>query len=89
MATFFTENTVRFEGIVYEDEIIVLRDYLQNIAPSELSFDFSVCDDIHLGALQLVLAYKKLYECSYFFGNEKKIYQKVCEGFETSDEFCV
>lgn len=87
MAVLYEGNTVRFEGVIYEDEIPVLRDYLQEIAPQVMVFDFAVCDDLHLGVLQVVLAYKKLYECTYIFGTESKIYQKVCEGFDTSEKY--
>ena len=88
MGTIYEESSVRFEGVVYEDEIAGLRDYLQIAAPSQIVFDFSLCDDLHLGILQVILAYKKLYGCSYIFGNEKKFYQKVCEGFDESEAHC-
>jgi len=80
--------TVTFTGVTYEDEIVALRDYCQMSAPSPLLFDFSHCDDIHLGVLQLVLAYKKLYSAQYRFGAEEKLYQKVCDGFEITQAHC-
>lgn len=79
---------VTFTGVTYEDEIIALRDYLQFSAPESLLFDFSDCDDVHLGVLQLVLAYKKRYSGEYRFGSHVKLYQKVCEGFECSPSYC-
>ncbi|MCK9371841.1 MAG: hypothetical protein M0P91_01480 [Sulfuricurvum sp.] len=88
MGAEFQGDTVVFEGIVYEEEVGVLRDFLQEIAPSPVLFDFCECADIHLAPLQVVLAYVKQYagECRY--GSEVKMYQKVCEGFERGEEHC-
>lgn len=88
MATVMENNTVRFSGVIYEDEIVALRDYLQESSPAEITFDFSGCDDVHLGLLQLIFAYKKLYAANFIFGNSGKLYEKVCEGFETTDIHC-
>ena len=77
-----------FTGVTYEDEIGSLRDYLQFSAPASILFDFTDCDDVHLGVLQLVLAYKKQYSGDYRFGAHEKLYQKVCEGFERSFSHC-
>ena len=88
MATLMENNTVTFSGVVYEDEIVPLRDYLQMVSPSEITVDFSACDDIHLGVLQLILGYKKLYGASYLYGDEIKLYQKLCEGFEITETHC-
>ncbi|MBV5320425.1 MAG: hypothetical protein JZU62_01960 [Sulfuricurvum sp.] len=84
----FRENEVAFSGMVYEDTVSTLRDYFQEVAPQKIVFDFCECDDIHLASLQIVLAYIKKYGGDYRFGNEVKVYQKVCEGFENSDEHC-
>jgi len=88
MATAMDNNTVTFSGVVYEDEIVALRDYLQMASPSVITVDFTACDDIHLGALQLVLGYKKLYGANFLYGHVIKLYQKVCEGFETTEAHC-
>jgi len=88
MSIVMENYTVAFSGVTYEDEIVVLRDYLQLSSPQPLLFDFSECDDIHLGILQLVLAYKKLYAAEFRFGMHEKLYQKVCEGFEITEEHC-
>ncbi|MDD2828698.1 MAG: hypothetical protein PHW18_03910 [Sulfuricurvum sp.] len=79
---------VTFSGVTYEDEIVPLRDYLQLSSPTSVLFDFSECDDIHLGILQLILAYKKLYNAEFLFGSYPKLYQRVCEGFELSETHC-
>ncbi len=88
MSMMMENNTVTFSGVTYEDEIVALRDFLQLSSPSEVLFDFSECDDVHLAVLQLVLAYKKLYRAQYRFGADEKLYQKVCEGFESTEEHC-
>lgn len=88
MSMMMENNTVVFSGVTYEDEIVALRDFLQLSSPSEVLFDFSECDDVHLAVLQLVLAYKKLYTAQYRFGADEKLYQKVCEGFETTESHC-
>ncbi|HEX5670390.1 MAG TPA: hypothetical protein VFX66_02545 [Sulfuricurvum sp.] len=88
MATIMENNTVTFSAVVYEDEIVPLRDFLQMASPSEITVDFTACDDIHLGVLQLILGYKKLYGASFVYGSDMKLYQKVCEGFETSEIHC-
>lgn len=88
MAMVMENYTVVFTGVTYEDEIAALRDYLQLSSPEPILFDFSECDDVHLGILQLILAYKKLYSASYRFGAYEKLYQKVCEGFEISEAHC-
>lgn len=88
MSMIMENYTVTFSGVTYEDEIGALRDYLQLSSPEHLLFDFSECDDLHLGIIQLLLAYKKLYSAEYRFGSYEKLYQKVCEGFETSAIHC-
>lgn len=88
MATLMENNTVTFSGVVYEDEIGALRDFLQMTSPAEIIVDFTACDDIHLGVLQLILGYKKLYGASYVYGYEIKLYQKLCEGFEITETHC-
>jgi hypothetical protein len=88
MAMNFDNENVTFDGVIYEDEIPQLRDYLQTIAPQKMIFDFKNCEDVHLAMLQVIMAYKKMYECEYEFSDKVYIYQKVLEGFETSEDHC-
>lgn len=88
MGVEFRDKEVAFIGMVYEEEVSVLRDFLQEAAPEGVIFDFRECNDIHLAPLQIVLAYIKKYSGEYSFGDEAKGYQKVCEGFERGDEHC-
>ncbi|MDD5717570.1 MAG: hypothetical protein PHW64_07175 [Sulfuricurvum sp.] len=79
---------VVFSGVVYEDDIVTLRDYLQAKAPESVLFDMSMSDDIHLGILQMILSYVKMYDGEFLYPSEIKPFQKVCEGFETNENFC-
>lgn len=88
MGVEFRDREVTFRGTVYEEEVGVLRDFLQEVAPDAVVFDFCECNDIHLALLQIVLAYVKKYGGDYRFGDEVKVYQKVCEGFEREEEHC-
>jgi hypothetical protein len=88
MAIEYDNKTATFSSIIYEDDVIALRDFLQNNAGDEIKFDFNECDDIHLAILQLIMAYQKSYPCSYEFGSEKKLFQTVLEGFDTSENHC-
>jgi len=88
MAITYEKNEATFTSVIYEDEVVPLRDYLQENAGEELKFDFSECEDIHLAILQLIMAYKKNYECSYTFGKDKKLFEIVLKGFDTSENYC-
>lgn len=88
MAMVINDNSVTFEGVVYDDVIADVREVMQEKAPSALEFHFESCDDVHLAVLQLIMAYTKLYESHYHFGDEVKIYQKVLTGFDVSEKYC-
>jgi len=88
MAITYEKNEATFTSVIYEDEVISLRDFLQEKAGECINFELSECDDLHLAILQLIMAYKKNYECTYKFGETKKLFQKVLEGFDTSENHC-
>jgi hypothetical protein len=88
MAITYEEYTATFESVIYEDEVVSFRDFLQASAPNEVILDFNECEDIHLAVLQLVMAYQKNYPLSYKFGDSKKLFQQVLEGFDTSENHC-
>lgn len=81
-------NSVVFSGVVYEDTIGQLRDFLQEKAPEAVIFDLSGCDDIHLGVMQLALAYAKMYEAEFVYPAEPTVFRKVSEGFDRAEEHC-
>jgi len=76
---------IAFEAVIYEDEVPALREKLTQIAPAEINFDLSDCDDLHLAVIQQLLAYKKVYTCNFSFSVNEKVYQKVLEGFDLGD----
>ncbi len=88
MAITYEGNVVTLESVIYEDEVIVFRDFLQEKAPDEVHLNFVGCEDIHLAIIQLIMAYKKNYAFTYEFGNEVKLFQRVLEGFNISENYC-
>ncbi|SFV65860.1 hypothetical protein MNB_SM-4-1031 [hydrothermal vent metagenome] len=88
MSITYEKNEARFTSVIYEDEVVSFRDFLQGKAGEEISLNFTECEDIHLAVLQLVMAYKKNYTCSYNFNEKKRLYQTVLEGFDPSENHC-
>lgn len=89
MAITYEENCATFTSVIYEDEVVSFRDFLQNIAPDEVLCDFSECEDIHLAVLQLIMAYKKSYGCRYEFSQDTKLFEKVLKGFSVKEDDCL
>lgn len=85
MGITFDKQTITFEAVIYEDEVVSLREKLNELAPETIHFDMRECDDMHLAVIQQVLAYKKVYSCDYSFADEVKTYQKILEGFDEND----
>jgi len=88
MSITYENNEANFTSVIYEDEVVAFRDFLQEKAGEELSLNFAECEDIHLAILQLIMAYKKNYSCNYEFGSKKRLFQTVLEGFVTSENHC-
>jgi len=88
MAISMNENRVVFESVIYENEVVELRDFFQESAPTPLELNFEACQDAHMAILQLILAYQKTYECSYVFGENVTMYEKVIKGFDLSEDHC-
>mgnify|MGYP006899564380 FL=1 len=88
MAITYENSEATFTSVIYEDEVVLFRDFLQEQAPNEVSLNFHECDDIHLAVIQLIMAYKKNYTCRYDFSENKKLFQIVLEGFDTSENHC-
>jgi len=88
MSITYEKNEVTFTSVIYEDEVVAFRDYLQEKAGEEISLNFKECEDIHLAILQLIMAYKKSYSCSYTFGDTTRLFQTVLEGFNSSEDHC-
>jgi len=88
MSITYEKNEATFASVIYEDEVVAFRDFLQEKAGEELSLNFEECEDIHLAIIQLIMAYKKSYSCNYKFAEKKKLFQTVLEGFYTSENHC-
>lgn len=88
MAITYEGNVATFESVIYEDEVVPFRDFLQEKAPEEVRLNFDACEDIHLAVLQLIMAYKKNYAFTYEFGEKVKLFQRVLEGFDISENHC-
>jgi len=88
MSITYENNEASFTAVIYEDEVVPLRDFLQEKAGEEVRFDLSECDDIHLAILQLIMAYQKNYSCDFIFANEKRLFETVLKGFSTSENHC-
>lgn len=88
MAITYEKSEAIFTSVIYEDELVSFRDFLQEKAPQEVQLNFKECDDIHLAIMQLIMAYQKNYQCTYEFGEAKKLFQTVLEGFDTSADHC-
>jgi len=88
MSITYEKNEANFTSVIYEDEVVAFRDFLQEKAGEEISLNFKECEDIHLAIIQLIMAYKKNYSCSYEFSSQKRLFQTVLEGFNTSENHC-
>lgn len=88
MAIIYDGNKALFISESNEEELIPFRDFLQNKAGEELEFDFIEAESIHFAILQLIMAYKKSYKCTYKFADDKKCFEKVLSGFDVTQENC-
>ena len=88
MAITYEDKKATFSSVIYEDDVVSFRDFLQTNAGEEIIFDFTECDDVHLAVLQLVMAYKKNYNCVYNFNDKNALYTRVLKGFDTSENHC-
>lgn len=88
MAITYEQNVAVLESVIYEDEVVAFRDFLQEKAGEEVQLNFVDCEDVHLAILQLMMAYKKNYSLTYEFGEKVKLFQRVLEGFDVSENYC-
>jgi len=88
MSIAYEGNVATFVSNINEDEIIPFRDFLQEKAGEEIHLNFVDCQEIHFALIQLVMSYKKNYNVTYEFGETKKTFQTVLEGFDSSSNSC-
>jgi hypothetical protein len=85
MPLVYEGTNIKATGIVNDNEVPELREYLKNNAPSKLTFDFSECRDVHTAILQVIFAYKGLHDCDYVFKDgEINAFKKALDGFRAS-----
>lgn len=88
MAIAYDGNKALFIDETNEDKVVSFRDFLQDKAGKKLKFDFTEAKSVHFAILQLIMAYKKSYKCSYKFADDKKCFEKILSGFDASQENC-
>jgi hypothetical protein len=83
---FEQDKKVVFHGIIYENEVVSLRDFLKKQAPNKIIFDFSRCEDLHTAILQMIISYELINSVEYIFNSDEvKSYQKFLEGLELTE----
>ncbi|MDF1881115.1 hypothetical protein JHD50_07325 [Sulfurimonas sp. MAG313] len=85
MAVTSKANKITLKAVIYEDQVPTIRKKLIKLAPEELEFNLTDCDDVHLAVIQQMLAYKKMYNCTFKFSDTITNYQKIIEGFSPAD----
>lgn len=88
MAINYEGKNIIFESVIYEDDVPTLRTFLQKNAGEEITFDFLECEDLHLAILQLIFSYQKNYPYIFKFATERKLFETVLKGFDTSENYC-
>lgn len=88
MAITYEGNVATLESVIYEDEVVAFRDFLQEKAGDEIHLNFVGCEDMHLAIIQLIMAYQKNYSVTYEYGEKIKLFQRVLEGFDVSENYC-
>jgi hypothetical protein len=76
----YNGNDVKMSGIVNENEMGDLREHMTGVAPAPIAFDLTECQDIHTAVIQLINAYKSVYETNFSYGGESA-FKKAIEGF--------
>ncbi|WP_455755710.1 hypothetical protein [Sulfurimonas sp.] len=88
MAIEYEGNVATFVSKINEDEIIPFRDFLQEKAGEDVHLNFVDCQEVHFALIQLAMAYIKNYNATYEFGESKKLFQTLLEGFDSSKISC-
>jgi hypothetical protein len=84
----FKGDNIIFLGVVYENEIIKVRHFLNEMAPNKIICNFQNCEDIHLAVLQQIFAYSLLYKIEYTYGSIDRSYHKIIKGFNKLENSC-
>jgi len=80
-------DTVVFEGKVYEDELVPLKTHLTGLK-KKVTIDMKQCDDMHGGIIQLLVAYKSVYESEFVFDEKNSTFKMALQGFRNVENNC-
>lgn len=75
------EKTIKFEDIETEDIVIELREYLTEVGGEKLTIDLTHCEDLHTAVIQLIGAYKLIYDAEFKYKEEVSAYKMALESF--------
>jgi len=87
MGMTLNDETVVFEGKVYENELVPLNEHLSKLK-KKITIDMSQCDDMHGGVIQLLLAYKSQYESEFVFNDKDSTFKMALQGFRNVENNC-
>ena len=85
MGVIYNDQEVDFEGVIGEDVVVEIRDYLQKCSPEEVKINLIDCGDLHTAVLQLLCAYHLTYGCQYIYGDAVPAYRQALEGCKLSE----
>jgi hypothetical protein len=81
MALEYGQNSIKSKGVINDNELVELRDFLQKSSPNKVEVDLTECFDIHTAIIQIFIAYGALYEIDFHFANDNKsAYKKALDG---------
>ena len=81
MAIEYGENSIKSKGVINDNELITLREFLQKSSPNKLDADLTECFDIHTAIIQLLVSYDILNGVNYKFADDNKsAYKKALNG---------
>lgn len=86
MAMTLNDNSVVFEGKVYENELETLKAHCDT--HKKLTVDMSACDDMHGGIIQLLLSHHAIHESEFVFNDKNTTFKMAIEGFRHVENDC-
>ena len=87
MGMTLNDETVVFEGKVYENELLALKEHLTQLK-KKVTVDMSSCNDMHGGIIQLLAAYKSVYESEFIFNDKDSTFKMALQGFRNVENNC-
>ena len=87
MGMTLNDETVVFEGKVYENELLALKEHLMQLK-KKITVDMSNCNDMHGGIIQLLAAYKSVHESEFIFNDKDSTFKMALQGFRNVENNC-